>query len=382
MNKINLVMFNMSSYSEWQRGIQNRNYHILKTLLKNENIEKIVAIDYMPYNFKRFVKNYKENYLNNKLKVIKNGLFTKVYEIDKRLIVYSSVLPFISKNRFYSNLNKYLKVIKFNNYHLWSAYPLSIDYFDKLKQDLKIFDAIDNWSEHPAYNKIKNKIIKNYELISKKADIIFTVSDEMQSLFLNHDKVYWIPNGVDIKHYQQKYAIVNRDIGSIKKPIIGYVGTVQDRFDIDLVEFIAKENNDKSIVIVGPVWNNEIVDKLSKYSNIYFLGRKSYTEVPMYIQQFDIGIIPHKLDKFIKFTNPMKMFEYLACGKPIISSSGSGIEMFKESIHITNDYRQFNHHIQKALKEDNNKLIKERLEVVKEHSWLKRVDRMLEIIKQ
>ena len=48
------------------------------------------------------------------------------------------------------------------------------------------------------------------------------------------------------------------------------LGTVQDRFDIDLVEFIAKENNDKSIVIVGPVWNNEIVDKLSKYSNIYF----------------------------------------------------------------------------------------------------------------
>jgi len=277
------------------------------------------------------------------------------------------------------NLNKFLNSIKITKYYLWSYYPLDVSYYNYLKPNLKIFDAVDDWSLHPSYSKFKNKIIDNYKIINEKSDLIFTVSDELQNLFDNN--VYWVPNGVDVKHYQQEYPIINRDIGSLTKPIIGYVGTVQERFDAELLEFIAKENKDKSIVIIGPIWLTEIKNKLSKYSNIFLLGRKSYQEIPMYLQQFDVGIIPHKIDKFVKSTNPMKMYEYLACGKPIVSTSGSGIEVFKESIYITNDYREFNHFIQETLRDNNQKLINERLDIIKEHSWLKRTEKMLEIIK-
>lgn len=372
-------MFNMSSYSEWQKGIQNRNFHILITLLNNENINKIIAIDYLPHTLKRVIKNYKENNLNKEYKVIHKSLLTKVYEIDKRLIIYSSILSFFNKKLFYINLNKFLNSIKITKYYLWSYYPLDVSYYNYLKPNLKIFDAVDDWSLHPSYSKFKNKIIDNYKIINEKSDLIFTVSDELQNLFDNN--VYWVPNGVDVKHYQQEYPIINRDIGSLTKPIIGYVGTVQERFDAELLEFIAKENKDKSIVIIGPIWLTEIKNKLSKYSNIFLLGRKSYQEIPMYLQQFDVGIIPHKIDKFVKSTNPMKMYEYLACGKPIVSTSGSGIEVFKESIYITNDYREFNHFIQETLRDNNQKLINERLDIIKEHSWLKRTEKMLEIIK-
>ena len=205
---------------------------------------------------------------------------------------------------------------------------------------------------------------------------------EQFDVFENSEKVHWFPNGVDLKHYQQEYSIINRDIGSLAKPIIGYVGTIQDRLDVELLEYLIKQNSDKSFVLVGPVWHKQIKEKLNNYKNVYFLGRKSYQEIPMYIQQFDVGIIPHKIDRFIKFTNPMKMYEYLACGKPIVSTSGAGVDLFSEYIQITNDFKQFNLYLNQALKNNTSELITERLEVIQDHSWLKRVDKMLELVQQ
>ena len=102
----------------------------------------------------------------------------------------------------------------------------------------------------------------------------------------------------------------------------------------------------------------------------------------MYIQQFDAGIIPHKIDRFIRFTNPMKMYEYLACGKPVVSTSGAGVDLFSEQLYITNDFKQFNLYLNQALKDKDERAVKERLEAIKEHSWLKRVDKMLDLIEQ
>jgi len=381
--KINIVIFNMSAFSEWERGIQNRNFHILKNLRANGKIGKIVAIDYLPHNFKRSLKNYKENILKiSDSKVVFRSPFSKAIEIDQQLTVYSSVLSIFSKNKFYEELKKFLKKLNFKDYIVWSYYPLEVDYFEKLKPQLFVFDTVDNWSEHPSYIKFKQRLQENYKIIDQKANLILTVADELQSLYANREKVHWIPNGVDLKHYQGDYPVVNRDIGEIAKPIIGYVGTIQDRMDQELLEYLVKTNPDKSFVMVGPVWYKEIKNKFSIYKNIYFLGRKSYQEVPMYIQQFDVGIIPHKVDKFVESTNPMKIYEYLACGKPVVSTKGSGVEMFKEFIGITDDFQQFNKLINQSISKDNEKLREKRLNIIKDHSWLKRVERIMDLILQ
>jgi len=149
-----------------------------------------------------------------------------------------------------------------------------------------------------------------------------------------------------------------------------------------LLEYLVKNNPDKSFVMIGPVWYKEIAERFAKYSNIYFLGRKSYQEAPMYVQQFDVGIIPHRIDKFVKSTNPMKMYEYLACQKPVVSTTGGDVEQFADLIHITNVYQEFNQSIAKALNNDSEKLRKARFKKAQENSWLKRTDEMLKLIEQ
>ena len=103
-------MFNMSSYSEWQHGVQNRNYHIIQTLLANERVNKIVAIDYLPHTFKRAVRNYKENIAANLgFKVLEKKLLSKAWGASDRLVVYSSVLSKFSGKRFYQELKDFLQ---------------------------------------------------------------------------------------------------------------------------------------------------------------------------------------------------------------------------------------------------------------------------------
>jgi len=382
--KLNIVMFNMSAYTEWEKGISNRNYHVLKTLLNDERVEKILAVDYLPHTWKRAVRNYKENIIQagSKKEIIAKSVTSKTYKIDEKLYVHSSVTNKFSLNKFYAELNSAIKKVGLGDYLVWSCYPLETGYFTALKPDLKVFDAVDNWSAHASYKNLAEKLKLNYKILDNQADLIFTVTEELKNLFANKEKVFLIPNAVDLKNYQRKFPIINRDIGELPHPIIGYLGTIQDRLDLDLIEYLAKNNPHSSVVMVGPVWQEKIKEKFLSYKNVHFLGRKSYEESPMYIQQFDIAIVPHKIDDFAKSTNPMKIFDYLACGKPVVSTISANLDIFGDLIYATNDYEEFNRYISKALDEDKIINKEKRLSFIKEHSWARRVDKMLELIYQ
>jgi len=382
--KINIIMFNMSSYAEWEKGVSNRNWHIFKTLLNDERVGKILAVDYLPHTWRRAVKNYKENIIqgNAKRKIIAKNLTSRTYKIDEKLYIHSSITNKFSLNKFYAELNSVIKKAGLEDYVIWSCYPLETGYFKVLKPKLKVFDAVDDWSKHPSYRHFADSLKQNYKTIGNQADLIFTVTEELKNLFTNQENIFLIPNAVDLKNYQREFPIVNRDIGELPHPIIGYLGTIQERIDLNLIAYLASNNPHSSIAMVGPVWQEKIKETFLKYKNVHFLGRKSYEEAPMYIQQFDVAIVPHKTDDFSKSTNPMKIFDYLACGKPVVSTISANLDIFGDLIYATNDYAEFNHYLSQALDEDKTINTEKRLNFIKEHGWNKRTDKMLELIYQ
>ncbi|MCD4705039.1 glycosyltransferase, partial [bacterium] len=190
-----------------------------------------------------------------------------------------------------------------------------------------------------------------------------------------------ITQGVDLQHYKNKNKVINNDIAKIPHPIIGYVGIIQEnRVNLDLIEYLAKKNLDKSIVLIGPIWREDDRKKLAEHSNIYLLGAKKYTDVPDYIYEFDVGIIPHYTNDFIKYTCPMKIYEYMACGIPIITTDAPGVDQFQDFAKVTNDFEKFNIFIKEELENNSAQKIKKRLEKIKEHTWDKKVDQMLKYI--
>ncbi|MBU4369799.1 glycosyltransferase [Patescibacteria group bacterium] len=454
--KLEIVMFNMSSYVEWQKGIPNRNSNVFNKLLKNPEVGRIIAVDFLPFSFKRVLRNYWQNIVkklkihpiksceagispkaklfnrvkNQKSKItnIYRDLTTKCVEIkgyQTELYVFSTIDSIFSHRLVIKKLNKVLKIINnqstINNQQstirvLWSYFPMFVDYFEHtnsapprslrshfgnanapmrigIKADLKVFDTVDNWIEHPSFVKHKERLKNNYQIIAQKSDLIFTVSKNLIDFFhdLGRDEdVFWIPNGVDVNHFSKSKFETPKDLQKIPQPIIGYVGVIQQRADLDLLEYLAEKNPDKSFVLIGPLWPVYFrklrrpaieIKKLKKYKNIYLLGRKPYQISPAYIKNFDVAISPHRLDAFIKYTNSLKVLEYLACGRPVVTTPPSGVERFSHLIYIAQDYQDFNKKLNQAIKDDSTELREKRIENMKEQDWGLRIKRMINLIK-
>jgi len=394
-----IIMFNMSSYAEWQGGVVNRNYQILQSLLKSSEVNRLVAVDFLPFSFKRMVRHWLENIFRKpKYKIIYQDLTTRAQWINEKLIVFSTIDSFLAPKKVVPKLNLILNKLGRQNSIkskrvVISYFPMFTDYFGQLNQDLNVFEAVDNWLEHPSYRHYKKRLENNYQLIAQKSDLVFTVAEPLVGFFksLGREKdIYWIPNGVDAEHWQKFDNQVPNDLAKIPHPIIGYLGIIQDRIDTNLLEYLAEKNTDKSLVLVGPTWpeflkkwrESKEIKKLRRYKNVYFLGRKSYQDAPKYIHQFDVAIIPHKVDKFIQFTHSMKMFDYLACGKPIVTTPASGVEKFSHLLYIAQNYLDFNNKIQKALQEDNSRLKELRIQAARENSWQSRSKKIIRIINE
>ena len=384
---LNIIMFNMSCHSDWEEGISNRNRHLLQTLLDDPQVNKIIAIDYLPWNYKKVIKQFLYSYLPslNKGKKLYHANLTSARVYNDKLIVVSSLANYFNKNRFWQDINKIIKKAELDDYLVWSCNPLVTDYFSQLKQASGfIFDAIDDWSIHPAYQKIKDQLEKNYEIIGKESNLIFTVANELKSKF-PPTKTYWIPNGIDLNHYQQNFNLTDKEIADIPKPIIGYLGHILGRLDLKTIEYLAKHNPDKSIVLAGAFkgkvkyWDKGLINKLQALPNVYLLGYIPYDKAPMYLQQFSVGIIPHLTDNYVATTNPMKMYEYLACGLPIVASPAPGMDMFPE-IKIAETVEGFNGAVNIAIAGDNETARQERQAIVREHTWQNRVEKILELI--
>ncbi len=384
MNQYDVIMFGMSNHSEWDRGVSNRNYHVLKELLNKPEINKVLYVDYLPLTWKRALRILKEDIFVNKKNatVIKRSATFKVSKVSEKLYVYSDINFVFSPLMTVNNIKKIALKLNFGDLVLWSFNPFIAPYWQKFGSKLIVFDAVDNWSAHSSYIKMQARLKKAYELVKNEADIIYTVSKNLLNFFEDQANVHWIPNGVDFIHYNKQYSLINRDIADVKKPIIGYIGIIQEKVDLDLVHYLAEKNPDKSIVLVGPIWDEQSLQKkeLKNYKNIHFLGYKSYEEAPMYIQQFDIGIVPHRANDFSVSTNPMKVYEYLACGKPVVSTENVGTENMNDIIKVASGYEDFNQLVNEALQASSTEQVQARQDFAKKYSWYNTVEKMLDLI--
>ena len=378
---IDIVMFNMSDYNEWEnKNLVNRNRHILYNLLKRDEIGKILAIDFLPYKLKRGVKDYFSNIQKGGPSIFdikKKTFFSKCYNTKeyKNLYVFSTIDTLLNEGKVYHEINEIINKLNFQNLIVWSYTPMFTGYFNKIKARKYVFDAVDDWREHEQYLSYRERLTKNYKKIEDKADLIFSVSEKLKELFNENQNVFWLPNGVDVEHFEnQKY--IPTDIQNIPKPIVGYSGIVEDRFDNDLLEYIAKENPNMSFVIVGWVWGNR---KL-KLSNVHYLGQKSYQELPNYLHSFDVGIIPHKVNKFTDTMNPLKLYEYLASGMPVVSTDIKGLKGYDRYIRIGKTKEEFNNQIKCALKDDNNISSLKRKSFISKDDWSNRIDFIIDKI--
>ncbi len=192
--------------------------------------------------------------------------------------------------------------------------------------------------------------------------------------------IYRIPNGVDDEWFRQqaKQGSVPTDLAAIKRPTVGYVGTLSEWVDFTLINNVARALPDVSFVFVGPMDYKSRAGQLCSSQNIFWLGRKAYSEVPLYINAFDVCWIPFSSGRITENTNPIKLFEYFALGKPVVTTRMPEAERYHQSglVYVGNTVDSMVTAVLSALEERDEDKRSHRLKVANEHSWDALVEKM------
>jgi glycosyltransferase involved in cell wall biosynthesis len=222
-------------------------------------------------------------------------------------------------NRQRTIVNNLLVKMKVNKFITWYYTPMALPFSNHLAPELVVYDCMDELS---AFKFAPPALTINEKELFKRADVVFTGGMSIyESKKDHHHNVHAFPSSIDKVHFGQARKIRKQpeDQKDIPHPRFGFFGVVDERFDIELLREVATRKPDWHFVILGPVVKIDPAE-LPKQDNIHYLGGKKYEELPHYIASWDIATILFAINESTKYISPTKTPEYLAAGKPVIST--------------------------------------------------------------
>ncbi len=223
--------------------------------------------------------------------------------------------------------------------------------------------AVDFW---------KAQGIRNEAKIMAKADVVVANSTYLANLarkFNPHS--YYVGQGCDVSLFDKKLIKETpADIKNIASPIIGYIGVLFNlRLDIQVLVYLAKQQPEWSIVLVGPEDDAFASSELHELKNVYFLGSKDMEELPSYLNCFDVALNPQLLNDVTIGNYPRKIDEYLAMGKPTVATKTEGMSVFANYTYLAENKEDYLELVKKAMDENTPELEKKREMFARSHTW-------------
>lgn len=206
----------------------------------------------------------------------------------------------------------------------WFYSAAFVSVLDQLEFETVVYDCMDELS---LFKGASPELIDQENALLAAADFVYTGGKSLyESKKTKHHNVFCFPSSVDVQHFaNNRSKQVPEDIKNIPHPIVGYYGVIDERIDLELLKETAAKSPNSSFVMIGPLCKLE-EHELPRAENIYYLGMKSYDELPSYLHQFDIAMMPFALNDSTKFISPTKTLEYMSAGKPIISTRIKDVE--------------------------------------------------------
>jgi len=264
------------------------------------------------------------------------------------------------------------RFIFFNSFNPFFGYKLP----QEIKPLLYVYQSRDNIKESAYINKHGPRLER---IVSRQADLrLATSTDLVQQLSTDNHPFVFFPNAADFTLFEKatKSIAVPDDVKGIRKPVIGYIGNICLRIDYILLKKLAESFDDCTILMVGPRndENHHNFD-FSKYTNMVFVGSKRLNQLPEYLSIMNCTILPFKKNALTRSIYPLKINEYLAAGKPVVSTSFSpDIEGFRDNIYIASSTEEFIANVRHVLTlNEPDSLIQSRMNVAKTNSWPVRV---------
>ena len=217
-------------------------------------------------------------------------------------------------------LQIFMASMNIEEYIAWYYTPLSLSFSDHLEPKLVVYDCMDELSSF----KFASPHLKEWEQrLFARADIVFTGGMNLyEAKKAFHSNIYGVPSGIDVSHFIQARQSMQDppEQASVPHPRIGFYGVVDERFNIELLGSIAEQRPDWHFIVIGPTAKID-PGTLPKGNNLHFIGMRDYKDLPRYLAGWDVAMMPFALNEATKFISPTKTPEFLAAGKPVVSTS-------------------------------------------------------------
>ena len=207
-----------------------------------------------------------------------------------------------------------------NEYIFWYYTPMALTFTDHFNPIASVYDCMDELSAfkgaHSALPMLEKQLFRHVDLVFTGGQSLYEVKCDQ------HPSVHAFPSSIDASHFRKARNVTDdpEDQAQIPHPRLGFFGVIDERFDIQLLDQVASMRPDWNFIMIGPIVKID-PETLPKHPNIYYLGSKKYHDLPEYLAGWDIALLLLARNESTRFISPTKTPEYLAAGKPVISTS-------------------------------------------------------------
>jgi len=275
-----------------------------------------------------------------------------------------------------------LKHLRMKDVVLFIWNPIFADEVGHYHESMVCYFMDDEFSALAGISAEDKKICQSREKkLCEKSDIVFASSSALLTKKSYYIRPVFVPNGVDFELFNK--APENQTIKSIMQtipgPRIGYVGSINRKFDFSVIQFLATRHPEWSFILIGPIKHKDVdadddYHRAKSLKNVHFFGKKDVNDLPHYVRELDVCLMNYRLDCWALYGYPLKLHEYLACGKPCVASNLMTLQEFSGVIRIAHNLNEWEQFIGESINENDPYLVKKRIQVAEQNSWEKRID--------
>jgi uncharacterized SAM-binding protein YcdF (DUF218 family)/glycosyltransferase involved in cell wall biosynthesis len=310
------------------------------------------------------------------------------------IFIYSPLLlpwPYFAPSRWINRfvllraLKRWMRATGFHQPIAWTFLPtpLARDLLAAVDPQATIYYCIDDFASSSAGAK---RIVASEDGLLQDADLVFVTSERLRARAAAFNtRVHLFPFGVSLERFEAVRLAAGAppdDVGTMKRPIVGYVGGLHQWIDQDLLAAVAARMPDATFALVGPEQTD--VSKLRAVANVHLLGMRQHSELPRYVKAFDVGIVPYRLTDYTANVYPTKLNEYLSMGIPVVATDLPEIRRFNAQyggvVHVAADAPAFVDAVNAALAPPPSGEVDRRIAIAQENSWASRVVAMTGLI--
>jgi glycosyltransferase involved in cell wall biosynthesis len=307
--------------------------------------------------------------------------------VSDNLWVYTPiVLPFphsslaVRVNRWIlkQSLKGLRRKLGMDDFQLWTFLPNAVAYAGDLEESFLVYYCIDEWSQFTYMD--GQKMAAMEKELCGRADLVFATAHSLwESKRPMNPETQLALHGVDHGHFSSALApemAVPPDIGALPGPVIGFFGLIHEWIDLDLIAYLAERHPDWSIALIGKACVD--TERLARFPNVHFLGRKPYGELPGYCKGMDVGLIPFAVNELTIHVNPIKLREYLSAGLPVVSTALPEVCHYRDYCVVAESYEQFEQGIITALQQDSPETRRRRSDAMQSETWEQKVAELMQ----